>query len=36
MDEAKQFPGMRFFGDIVEHRSAGRTNFSETYPTPET
>ena len=36
IDEAKQFPGMRFFGDIVEHRSAGRTNFSETYPTPET
>ena len=35
IDEAKQFPGMRSFGDIVEHRGAGRTDSSETYPTRE-
>jgi hypothetical protein len=34
-DGAKQFLCRRFFGDNVGHRSAGRTNSSETYPTPD-
>jgi hypothetical protein len=34
MDGAKQFLRGHLFGDNAEHRSAGRTNFSDTYPTP--
>jgi hypothetical protein len=35
IDGAKQSLCSGFFGDNVEHRSARRTNFRETYPTPE-